>query len=102
MQKLHPQQVDTPTYNFGVYTTIGVSYSIDIFRVNHNISNGAGPIYYYTCLKYLSNGLSSDRKGDHMKTLRPRKVDIPTYHFGFTKFLAFHLLGSCLGKTIDK
>ena len=33
----------------------------------------------------LSNGLSSDPNGDHMQKLRPREVDILTYHFGAHK-----------------
>ena len=44
-------------------------------------SFGMGPFHDCTPWQDLSNGLSSDPNGDHMQTLRPREVGIPTYHF---------------------
>lgn len=45
MEKLRPQEVDIPTYDFEVQKTIGILSTRVMFRVNHIEIHGVIPIH---------------------------------------------------------
>ena len=65
-----PQEVDVPSYNFGVYKTI-----------HHIRRQDVGPLHYFYPHQDLSNGLSSDPNGNRMQKLSTHEFGMPTYHF---------------------
>ena len=92
MQNLHPRGVDIPIYHFKVHKTIVISYYRVILSLKCIQRNGVGSLFCVSPQQYLSKGLLSDPIKDHMKTLHPRKVDIPTYHFVVIKNLGISSL----------
>lgn len=83
MQKLHPREVNVPTYYFGVHKTLGILSTRVIFRVQHRQIHGVTPFHYCASLLDLSNGLLSNLNEDHMQKFFLGEVDLPTYLFVF-------------------
>lgn len=79
---LYPWEVDVPTQHFEVHKKVGFLSSMVMFRVQCSYKNSVVPFHYCTPQRDLSNGLSSDRNGDHMQMLCPQVVDVRTYYFG--------------------
>lgn len=86
-EKLQPQEFDIPTYYFGVPKNVGISSTMIIFRVERNWRHGIGPLHYSTPWWYLSSGLSSNPKKYCVKTIHPREVEVPKYHFKVHKIV---------------
>ena len=82
MQKLHPWEVDVPTYNFEVHKIVGISYSRVIYRIYPSRRNGLLPFHYFFPQWDISHDHSIDPNIDRIKMLCPREVNIPTYHIG--------------------
>lgn len=66
MQKLHPQEVDIPSYHFRIQKIIV-------------------PFHYWNPCWNISNGLSSYQKRDHVQSLYRSEFYVPTYHFEVKK-----------------
>ena len=90
MQKL-------PTYHIRVHKTIVISSCRILFKVHHIWRSGVNNFNYCSHHWFILNNLFSEENIDHIKTLLPQEVDVPTYQIELKKLLEFHLLVSCLG-----
>lgn len=88
-----PGEVDLETYHIRVHKTIRVSYCRVIFSVHHTQNHGVVPIHYFTLHWGLSSSLLINPCKDGMQKLRPRELDIPTYHFRVHKNVG---ISSCI------
>jgi hypothetical protein len=102
MQKIHPREVDVPTYHFEVNKNVIILSDMVMFRVHHGLKHVLFPFHYFTPRWYLSNDLSSNPNRDRMQKLRHWEVDVPTYHLGDQRTIGDYLIGSKLEYTIAK
>lgn len=85
MKKLFPNEVNIPTYQFGVHKIVGILYSRVMFRVHHIWRHGKIYFHYYVPQQDHSKCIWSDLNKDYIQKLHPQEIDVSTYHFGVHK-----------------
>ena len=102
MQKLHPSEVNIPTYHFRVKKIVGISTSKVMFREHFRRRNGEVHIHYYGPWWVLSNSFFSDLNKYHMQKLLPSEVDVPTNHFWVCKPISISYYKVMFRETFSK
>lgn len=101
MQKIHPQEVDVPTYHFWVNKTIGVSYLGSCLR--YTISKGDVVPFHMVLLGYTFPMVYWATQTKMIcKSYSSKKLTYKPTISSSIKLLKFPLLGSHLWLTIDK
>ena len=102
MQKLHPQEVDVPTYHIGVHNTIGISSS----RLILVYTLAKGMEYSLFIIFLLHDSFTTISQMTKMKILCKSytrgKLKYKLTTSGFKKLLVFDLLEYILGYIIFK